>query len=117
MKVDVYAEMYLRNRSADRLIRVFQRSGAFSICSKLRIKAYQVRLEEIRAGLNANFAEVTGKRERTDESRLCRQRTAWEASRADDRCKQADVHPFSRARRALERNESTRCTRRRQNRF
>lgn len=67
MKVDVYAEMYLRNRSADRLIRVLQRSEAFSICSKQRIKAYQVRLEEIRAGLNANFAEVTGKRERTDE--------------------------------------------------
>lgn len=84
MKVDVYAEMYLWNRSADRLIRVLQRLEAFSICSDQRIKAYQVRLEEIRAGLNADFAEATAKRERADEDRLCRQRTAWEASRADD---------------------------------
>ena len=87
MKVDVYAEMYLWNRSADRLIRVLQRLDAFSICSKQRIKGYQVRLEEIRAGLNADFAEATAKRERSDEDRLCRQRTAWEASYMDDRLK------------------------------
>lgn len=82
MKVDVYAEMYLWNRSVDRLIRVLQRLEAFSICSNVRIKAYQVRLEEIRAGLNADFAEATAKRERVDEDRLCRQRTAWEVNRA-----------------------------------
>jgi hypothetical protein len=87
MKVDAYAEIYLWNRSVDRLIRVLQRLEAFSICSKQRIKAHQVRLEEIRAGLNADFAEATGKRERVDEDRLCQQRTAWEASRADDRLK------------------------------
>jgi len=82
MKVDVYAEMYLWNRGVDRLIRVLQRLEVFSICSNVRIKAYQVRLEEIRAGLNADFAEATAKRERVDEDRLCRQRTAWEVSRA-----------------------------------
>lgn len=84
MKVDVYAEMYLWNRSVDRLIRVLQRLEAFSIWSNQGIKAYQVRLEEIRAGLNADFAEATAKRERADEDRLCRQRTDWEASHADD---------------------------------
>lgn len=82
MKVDVYAEMYLWNRSVDRLIRVLQRLEAFSICSNQQMKAYQVRLEEIRAGLNADFAEATAKRERVDEDRLCRQRTAWEVNRA-----------------------------------
>lgn len=82
MKVDVYAEMYLWNRSVDRLIRVLQRLEAFSICSNQQMKAYQVRLEEIRAGLNADFAEATAKRERVDEDRLCRQRTAWEVKRA-----------------------------------
>lgn len=87
MKVDVYAEMYLWNRSVDRLIRVLERLEAFSIGSKQRIKAYQTRLEEIRAGLNADFAEATAKRERADEGRLGRQRTAWEASRTDDRLK------------------------------
>jgi len=87
MKVDVYAEMYLWNRSVDRLIRVLERLVAFSICSNQRIKAYQVRLEEMRAGLNADLAEATAKRERADEIRLCRQRAAWEAGRTDDQLK------------------------------
>lgn len=52
---------------------MLQRLEAFSICSNQRKKAYQVRLEEIRAGLNADFAEVTAKRERADEDRLCQQ--------------------------------------------
>jgi hypothetical protein len=37
-----------------------------------------VRLEEIRAGLNADFAEAMAKREREDQERLERQRAAWE---------------------------------------
>jgi hypothetical protein len=42
------------------------------------MKAHEVRLEVVRAGLNANFAEAMAKREREDQSRLARQRTAWE---------------------------------------
>jgi hypothetical protein len=78
MKQDAYGEMYLWNRNVDRLIRVLQRLETVSIRTKQEMKAYEVRLEEIRAGLNADFAEAMAKREREDQSRLQRQRTAWE---------------------------------------
>ncbi len=77
MKMDAYAEMFLWNRNIDGLTRVLQRLDRFSIVGKQERKAYEVRLEEIRAGLNADFAEAIAKRERDDEIRLRRQRTAW----------------------------------------
>lgn len=81
MKVDVYAEMYLWNRGVDSLLRVLQRSEAFGISSQERMKAFQLRLEEVRAGLNADFAEATATRERADEGRLARQRRALDVVR------------------------------------
>jgi hypothetical protein len=83
MKMDAYAEIYLWNRNVDRLIRVLQRMETFSIRPKQEMKAYEVRLEEIRAALNADFAQAMATQERADESRLRRQRTAWEKGRAD----------------------------------
>jgi len=81
MKVDLFAELFLWNRNVDGLIRVLQRLDRFSIVGKQERKAYQVRLEEIRAGLNADFAEAIAKRERDDEIRLRCQRTAWEVKK------------------------------------
>ena len=78
MKVNGYAEIYLWNRDVDRLIRVLQRLESFGIRPKQEMKAYEVRLEEIRAALNADFAEAVATRERADQWRLNRQRTAWE---------------------------------------
>jgi len=83
VKVDTFAELYLWNRNVDRLIRVLQRMETFSIRPKQEMKAYEVRLEEIRAALNADFTEAMATRERTDQSRLTRQRTAWEEKSAD----------------------------------
>ena len=81
MKVDPFAELFLWNRNVDGLIRVLQRLDRFSIVGKQERKAYEVRLEEIRAELNADFAEAIAKRERDDEIRLHRQRTAWEVKK------------------------------------
>jgi len=78
MKQDAYGEIYLWNRGVDRLLRVLQRLEAVSIRPRQEMKAYEVRLEEIRAALNADFAEAMAKRERNDHSRLTRQRMAWE---------------------------------------
>ena len=83
MKVDTFAELFLWNRNVDRLIRVLQRMETFSIRPKQEMKAYEVRLEEIRAALNADFTEAMATRERTDQSRLTRQRTVWEQKSAD----------------------------------
>ncbi len=83
MKVDTFAELFLWNRNVDRLIRVLQRMETFSIRPNQEMKAYEVRLEEIRAALNADFTEAMATRERSDQSRLTRQRTAWEQKGAD----------------------------------
>ena len=66
-KADAHTEMYLWNLNMDRLIRVLQRLELHSIRSQRELRAYAIRLEEIRAGLNADFAEVMLARERADE--------------------------------------------------
>jgi len=78
MKADGYFESYLWNRDADRLIRVLQRMESIGILSKQDMKIYEVRVEEVRAALNAHFSGAMATRERDDHSRLKRQRTAWE---------------------------------------
>ena len=70
LKADVYTEIYLWNLNIDRLIRVLQRLEPHSIRLQRELKAYAIRLEEIRAGVNADFAEVMVARERADEFRF-----------------------------------------------
>jgi len=66
------------------LVRVLQRLESFSIRPKQELKAYEVRVEEIRAGLNADFAQAMAARERSDEDRLRMQRTTWETQSSPD---------------------------------
>jgi len=61
------------------LIRVLQRLELQSLCPKQELKAYELRLEEIRAGLNTSFFETMAARERADEFRLWSWRTAVES--------------------------------------
>jgi hypothetical protein len=82
VKQDAYGEIYLWNRGMDRLVRVLQRLEAAAICTKQEMKAYEVRLEEIRARLNMEFAEMMVKREREDHERLQRQRMEHEKCEA-----------------------------------
>ena len=76
MKADTYAEVYLWNRDMDRLTRVLQWIESMGILSKREIKVYEVRLEEVRAAVNADFSAAMAIRERDDQSRFIRQRTA-----------------------------------------
>lgn len=77
-KTDVFTEIYFWNLNIDRLIRVLERLEPHSIRSQRDLRAYAIRLEEIRAGLNADFAEVMVARERADEFRFWSWRTALE---------------------------------------
>jgi hypothetical protein len=78
MKLDAYSEIYLWNKNVDALIRVVQRMEALGILPKQATTARELRLEEIRAALNADFAEAMFARERSDHLRLNERRTAWE---------------------------------------
>ncbi|MHB8500736.1 MAG: hypothetical protein ACYDCG_12120 [Candidatus Acidiferrales bacterium] len=77
-KADVFIEIYLWNLNVDRLIRLLERLEPHSIRSKRDLRTYAIRLEEVRAGLNADFAEVMAARERADEFRFWTWRTALE---------------------------------------
>ena len=77
-KADAYTEIYLWNLNMDRLVRVLQRLEPHSIRSQRELKAYAIRLEEIRAGLNADFTEAMLARERADEFRFWTWRIALE---------------------------------------
>lgn len=77
-RADAFTEIFLWNLNMDRLNRVLQRLELHSIRSQRELKAYAIRLEEIRAGLNADFAEVMAARERADEFRFRTWRTAME---------------------------------------
>ena len=80
-KTDAFTEIYIWNLNMDRLIHVLQRLELHSIRSQRELRAYAVRLEEIRAGLNADFAEMMLVRERADEFRFWYWRTAMEKQR------------------------------------
>ena len=60
-KVDAYTEIYLWNLNMNRLIRVLQRLELHSIRSRRELKAYAIRLEEIRTGLHADFRPSNGR--------------------------------------------------------
>ena len=78
MKLDAYSEIYLWNKNVDALIRVLQRMEALGILQQQAMKTHELRLEEIRAALNAEFAGVMFALERGDHLRLSEQRSAWE---------------------------------------
>lgn len=69
-KADAFTEIYLWNLNFDHLLRVLERLEQHRVRSRRDLRAYAIRLEEIRAGLNAEFAEVIGARERADEFRF-----------------------------------------------
>src|ERR1700730_1579699 len=78
MKADSYAEIYLFNKNVDSLVRVLQRTEALGIWSRQEMTGYEVRLEELRARLNADFAGRIAVNERVDRDRFETQRLAAE---------------------------------------
>jgi hypothetical protein len=78
MKLDAYSEIYLWNKNVDALIRVLQRMEALGLLPQRTMKAHELRLEEIRAALNGDFAEKMATTERFDEERLRTVRMACE---------------------------------------
>ena len=77
-KSEASADLYVWNLNIDRLVRVLRRLEMHNIRSRRELRAYAIRIEEIRAGLNADFAEVMVARERADEFRYWYWRTTLE---------------------------------------
>jgi hypothetical protein len=73
VRTDSYTELYLWNRNIDSLIRVLQRLKALGILPGQPLKDYEIRLEELRSGLNMRILEIMLTREQTDHWRFSRQ--------------------------------------------
>jgi hypothetical protein len=78
VKADIYTEIFLLNKNMDSLVRVLQRMQALGIWSRQEMTAYEVRLEELRASVNADFTGRTAVNERVDRDRFETQRLAVE---------------------------------------
>jgi len=57
---------------------------ALGVRSSQEMKVHEIRLEEIRAALNADFAEMMFARERGDHLCLTEQRNGWEQQNQND---------------------------------
>ena len=90
MKADIFAEIFLWNKNVEHLICVLQRMEVLDIWSRQEMTHYEVRLEELRANLNADFAERTASGERFHQHRFESVRLAAELknSFADHAAKQ-----------------------------
>jgi hypothetical protein len=75
---DIDIELYLWNKNVDSLPRVLQRLDALGILPGRTLKDYEIRLEELRSGLNMRILEILLTREQTDHWRFSRQREAQE---------------------------------------
>jgi hypothetical protein len=70
MKVDIYIEIVPFNKNVDSLVRVLQRMEALGVWSRRDVTAYEMRVEELGANLNPDFAELICVEERFDQHRL-----------------------------------------------
>ena len=65
-------ELYLWNKNVDSLLRVLQRLEALHIVPRQTLKECEIRLEELRTGLNVRILESMLTREQTDHLRFSR---------------------------------------------
>ena len=73
MKADLRVRLVQLNKNVDGMIRLVQRATDAGIWTLHEATRYAVRLEYLRAKLNANFSELMVLRERANESRLSTQ--------------------------------------------
>jgi hypothetical protein len=78
MKADIYTEIFLFNKNVDSLVRVLQRIEALGIWTRRAMTSYEVRLEELRAAVNADFSELIYVKERFDQHKFQNQRLTTE---------------------------------------
>jgi hypothetical protein len=82
-KLRCYETLFLWNQGIDQLIALLRGMGKFPFASKSALQCIQAEIEEIRAGVNADFVEGMGTQERRDQGRFWKQRRAYEKSLED----------------------------------
>jgi len=82
-KLRLYESLFLWNHSVDQLVAVLRGLEKLPFADKRGLQCTQAEIEELRAGVNADFAEEIGERERRDQGRFWKQRRTYEKTLED----------------------------------
>ena len=82
-KLRVYESLFLWNQAVDQLITILRRLEKLPFGDKRALECAQAEIEELRAGVNADFVEDIGEHERREQGRFWKQRRAYEKTLED----------------------------------
>jgi len=82
-KLRSYESLFLWNQGVDQLVATLRGMEKFPFADKSALHCTQAEIEEVRAGVNADFVEEMGRLERLDQGRFWKQRRAYEKRRED----------------------------------
>lgn len=77
-KLRIYESLFLLNQGVDHVVALLRGMEKFPFVRKDDLQCGQAQIEEVRADVNAHFAEHLMDSERHDEGRFCKQRRAYE---------------------------------------
>jgi len=77
-KLRIYESLFLLNQSVDQVVAILHDMEKFPFADKESLESAQAEIEEVRASMNADFTEQLGDRERFDEGRFWKRRSALE---------------------------------------
>src|SRR6266567_5525186 len=78
LKLRIYESLFLLNLGVDQVVATLRGMEKFPFARKDSLQSAVAEIEEVRAGMNADFIEELGDRERFDEGRHWKQRRAFE---------------------------------------
>ncbi len=82
-KLRFYENLLLWNQGVDQLVATLRRLEKMPFANKRALQYTQAEIEELRAGVNADFVEEIGEHERHDQGRFWKQRRAYETTMQD----------------------------------
>lgn len=82
-KLRFYESLFLWNQGVDQLLTTLRGLEKLPFADKRALQCTQAEIEELRAGINADFVEEIGESERLDQGRFWKQRRAYEKTLED----------------------------------
>jgi hypothetical protein len=82
-KLRIYESLFLWNQGVDQVVATLRGMERFTFVRRDALQCAQAEIEEVRAGVNADFVEELGDRERFDQGRSWKQRRTYEKELED----------------------------------
>ena len=77
-KLRIYESLFQLNHGVDQVVAILRSMEKIPFANKESLHSAVAEIEEVRAGMNADFTEQLGDRKRSDEARFWKQRRAFE---------------------------------------